>query len=120
METPPLSLAILMGSLFRPCDRTSRVSAAQSLRVLHQNVLIAQRPRCHLPVGGYPIDLTRGQSAAGERSVITNPTVYLRVVNPKVVSGNSFSGHCAFLGQISRTCPTLSRRPPWRCTGATM
>lgn len=26
----------------------------------------------------------------------------------------------AFLGQISRTRPTLSRRPPWRCIGATM
>ena len=25
-----------------------------------------------------------------------------------------------FLGQISHDCPTLSRRPLWRCTGATM
>ena len=41
--------------------------------------------------------------------------------NPKVDACHGFSGEAgAFLGQIRRGCPTLSRRPPWRCIGATM
>ena len=39
--------------------------------------------------------------------------------NPKVTVLAFLGRHGAFLGHISRTCPTLSRRPQWRCVGAT-
>jgi hypothetical protein len=42
-------------------------------------------------------------------------------ISPEGQSYAEFLGrHGAFLGQTNRSCPTLSRRPPWRCIGATM
>lgn len=40
--------------------------------------------------------------------------------NPKVTVLAFLGRHGAFLGHISRTCPTLSRRPLWRCICAAM
>ena len=53
----------------------------------------------------------------------------LSALRPAGSSGISLEGqsyaeflgrHGAFLGQTNRSCTTLSRRPPWRCIGATM